>query len=73
MTFAQCVTESFKNEELVSEFDRLTGSNLSLKGSPLDLLIDESCDRFRDEARSFIFFVYDAVWSRLPTGGEEGS
>ena len=34
MDFEQVLHHAAGNKELVAQFDRLTGSNLSLKGSP---------------------------------------
>lgn len=65
LDFRQCVQECFANRELVKEFDRLTGSNLSLKGSGLDLQIDFGSGRFDGEAERFVEFVRECVWARL--------
>lgn len=66
MTFEDCVLYCARNRELVHHFDRLTGSNLSLKGSGLDLAIDEATGRVRGDAQEFITFVWECVWIRLP-------
>src|SRR5690606_17772517 len=38
--FLRCLKEAAANPEFVAEFDRLTSSNLSMRGSPLELAID---------------------------------
>lgn len=66
MTFAACVREAFAQRELVVEFDRLSGSNLRQRGTPLDLEIDRASGRLDADAERFVAFVRDAVWFRLP-------
>lgn len=65
MTFKECVDECLKDRELIAEFDRLTGSNLSLKGSNLDVQIDLASGRYPLELRKFFQFVHDVVWTRV--------
>ncbi len=65
MTFKEILLESAANKELVKEFDRLNGTNLSLKGSGLDLEIDKASGRLEDDMKLFIEFVYEFVWLRL--------
>lgn len=62
-TLIYCINET----EMVQEYDRLTGSNLSLRGTPIDLLIDEATGRLDDELREFIYFIYDCVYTRVPS------
>jgi hypothetical protein len=66
MTFPECVSYCAKNQELVSNFDRLQGRNLSRKGSPIELMIDDSTGRFEADMKAFSEFVYEMVWTRLP-------
>lgn len=66
MTFTECVQECWRNRELVAEFDRLKGTNLSLKGSPIETEIDLQSGRFESDMDQFFDFVYDTVWSRIP-------
>ena len=65
MTFIEAVRTCLGTPELVSEYDRLRGSNLSRKGTGLDLLIDDSTGRTQEEMGEFVQFVWDAVWTPL--------
>lgn len=65
MTFDQCVRECFADRELLREFDRLKGTNLSLKGNGLEILIDKSSGRWEHDAEEFVAFVKDCVWCRI--------
>lgn len=65
MTFEDCVRASFSDRSLVAEFDRLNGTNLSLRGTGLDLQIDFASGRFEGEVKEFVEFVKECVWSRL--------
>jgi hypothetical protein len=66
LTFADCVLGALANDELVANFDRLTGRNLGRRGSPLELAIDEASGRLADDFEAFVGFVLDMVWERLP-------
>lgn len=66
MTFEECVLYCAGRPDVLREFDRLRGTNLSMRGAPIDLMIDEQSGRLGEDARKFIDFVYDAVWSEYP-------
>jgi hypothetical protein len=65
LSFKDIILESAKNAELVTQFDRLNGTNLSLKGTGLDLEIDKASGRLDRDLKLFVEFVYECVWSRL--------
>lgn len=65
MDFEQVLYHCAGDKDLVAQFDRLTGSNLSLKGSPLDVAIDKASGRTNAELASFIAFVFEFVWLPL--------
>lgn len=65
MTFADCVRATFSNRELLAEFDRLNGTNLSLRGTAFELQIDFASGRFEPEVEQFVTFVKECVWDRL--------
>lgn len=50
---------------LLENYDRLRGTNLCRKGSPLELAVDSSNGRYEKEMRGFLEFVVD-VLQRLP-------
>ncbi len=50
-----CVT----NKEMLAQYDRLRGTNLSCSGAPMDLLIDQSTGRLEAEALPFFEFCHD--------------
>ncbi len=51
--------------ELVAEFDRLAGTNIAGRGSPLDRAIDTASGRADADLQAFLAFAKDAVWDRL--------
>jgi len=69
MTFYDCVIQCAGTPDLVKEFDRLTGHNLAdLKPrSGLDRMIDEATGRDKEGLEEFLRFVFDCIWTRLPT------
>jgi len=66
--FQQCVEEAISIREFRENFDRLNEykTNISLRGSPIELKIDEASGRLEDSMRQFINFVYEFIYSRLP-------
>lgn len=69
MTFEEVVKHAAANKELVAQYDRLSGTNLSLKGSPIDVQIDLATGRIESEVPDFVDFVYRAIW--LPLVAQE--
>jgi hypothetical protein len=65
LTFSDVCRESFANRELLAEFDRLSGTNLSLRGTAFELKIDFASGRFEPEIEQFVEFVKECVWNRL--------
>lgn len=68
--FETCLRASLANPELVAEFDRLYGTNLSLKGTGLDLQIDISSGRLEKDLAEFAEFVHHYIASRVKPEGE---
>lgn len=72
ITFAEIVFKCAENRVLVAEFDRLTGSNLSMTGSGLDRMIDGACNRYANEVPAFVAFVHEFIWLPLVERDERG-
>jgi len=66
--FRTIVMACAADDDFVANFDRLTKSNLRGRGSGLDLAIDDATGRLKADAALFVAFVFNVVWSRLPTG-----
>lgn len=66
--FKFCVHESFKNKELLKQFDRLQGTSLSKKGlSPIEIEIDKITGKQDDDMKKFIKFVDQYIFQPLVT------
>lgn len=65
VSFAECLGSSSRNAELVANYDRLRGTNLSQKGSGLDLAIDQASGRMETELEGFIEFVWEFIFLRF--------
>jgi len=79
MTFQDVVLECCKTPELIIEFDRLQGSNLSRvlipqpdTRKPIEKMIDDATgykevldQQAHEDMQKFIKFVYDCVWLPL--------
>jgi hypothetical protein len=71
MEYQNAFLESLTNKELVSSYDKLTGSSLgeclkSMKQGGINYQIDLSTGRIKDEIQKFDKFFFEYVWSRLP-------
>lgn len=62
--FQQWMSLCIGNKELLAHYDRLRGTNLSRRGFPMDLLIDQATGRLDDEAVPFLEFCHD-VFMRI--------
>lgn len=60
-----CVRAALAEPALVAEFDRMHGTNLSLRGSGLDLKIDLACSRPEGDVAMFVRFVHECVALRV--------
>jgi len=67
MTFEECCTISIDNEELIQEFNRLTGHKLGMSRTPIQKLIDDSCNYNPDKEAipDFCRFVFKSIWTPL--------
>lgn len=66
LSFIQCAEEAIRIPELIEQFDRLYGANLSRKGSGLDLAIDKATGRFDSDFKTFMEFVWEFIFLRCP-------
>jgi hypothetical protein len=65
LSFADCIAAAIETPELVKQFDRLFGANLMRRGHPLELAIDDACDRTSYDCRRFLNFLWEYVFTRV--------
>lgn len=63
--FVTTLAAAIKDRELIKQFDRLKGHNLSRSGTGLDLAIDDASGRTESALDDFTDFVWD-IAQRLP-------
>jgi hypothetical protein len=68
--FHVCLKQALDTWELVEQFDRLYGANLTRKGSQMEVMIDDSTGRTSKDVGAFVEFVYDCVYLRVPRPAE---
>lgn len=61
-----CVRAAIASPELVAEFDRQHGTNLTMRGTGLDLQIDLACGRLEHDLQQFVAFVHETIATRVP-------
>jgi hypothetical protein len=64
--FSRVLRLAAAKPEMVSEFDRLHGSNLSRRGSADELAGDVESGRLEADLARFAEFVHAALWLKLP-------
>ncbi|NHR04423.1 hypothetical protein HA052_04360 [Chromobacterium haemolyticum] len=65
VSFEQCLAQCVQTKELVDAYDRLQGTNLARRGSPLDLAIDVASGRLESELEEYIEFCWDSIFMRF--------
>jgi hypothetical protein len=66
LTYQRCLEEAIRTPELIRNFDRLWGYNLSGRGSPLELAIDKATGFQEAGIIEFMNFVWEYVFTRIP-------
>lgn len=66
ITFIDCLVLCIDNRNLIEQFDRLNGTNLALKGAPIEVAIDKASGRFEDDFIKFVDFVWEFIFTRVP-------
>jgi hypothetical protein len=63
--FVELLRHAVANKEMIAEFDRLKGHNLSRIGVPIALMIDDATGRTEQALDDFTDFVWDLA-QRIP-------
>lgn len=63
--FLACLFYAIRIPELIENHDRLFGTNLCRIGKPIELAVDDACDRMTDDMRKLCEFVRDYIYLRL--------
>lgn len=65
VSFYDCLMECIETSELVDNFDRLYGCNLSMKGGGLAVAIDKASGRLEGDMEKFADFCWEYVFLRF--------
>jgi len=60
--FEQVLLHCAATPELVTQFDRLTGSNLARKGAPINLMVDDATGKTGSDVAAFVEFVSEHIY-----------
>ena len=66
MTIEQICKQCLEYKDLVANFDRLRGTNLSGKGSLIERQIDIASGRQENDLKLFAQFIVEFVMKRIP-------
>lgn len=64
LTFMQCLAVSAGCIELVHQFDRLYGSTITTRKSPIEKMVDDATGKTKDDMAQFCRFVWNCVFIR---------
>jgi hypothetical protein len=71
--FEKCLLEAAATPGMLVEYDRLNGTNLARRGTPLDLAIDQATGRMEAEIEGFVEFVRTYIyWPVMHKAEQEG-
>jgi hypothetical protein len=68
-----CLNAALEVPELIANFDRLYGYNLSRRGAPLELAIDDATGFTEAGIIEFMNFVWEFVFTRIPVDEKEAA
>ena len=71
-TFMQCIAAALACPEFLENLDRMLGTNLMRRGSPIELKIDDASGRTEHDAKLFLLCVYDLIYLRVGRKGGAG-
>lgn len=66
LSFLQCAEATLETPELLTQIDRLYGTNLKGKGAPIELAIDNATGRMKHDMEKFCRFVWNYIFTRVP-------
>ena len=64
LAFLDCVRHAIATPDLVKEFDRLRGTDLSGRASPIAQMIDQATGKADHDVRLFLEFIWDVIFCR---------
>lgn len=64
--FLACVYQAVETPELVRQFDRLYGADLSHRRAPIEQMIDQASGKSSSDMEAFMHFVHDSIYMRVP-------
>lgn len=65
--FLRICHEAIATRELVAQFNRLTGSTLGARLSPIEAMVDAATGKADTDIRAFINFCHEYIYLRLPS------
>lgn len=63
--FLACVYQAFETPELVRQFDRLYGADLSHHRTPIEQMIDQASGKRSSDMGAFTRFVHESIYMRV--------
>lgn len=67
MTFEEVCSRTLENENVIKEFNRLSGHRLGQRRTAMETMVDKSCgyDPDKEAMPDFVAFVYEFIWKPL--------
>ncbi|WP_322997158.1 hypothetical protein [Castellaniella sp.] len=63
--FIACLNEAINTPELIRQHDRLYGSTLMSRATPIERMVDKATGKTVDDMRAFVEFVHRCIYLTL--------
>lgn len=63
--FLACLGEAINTPELIQQHDRLYGSTLMSRSSPMERMVDKATGKAESDMRAFVEFVHRCIYLTL--------
>lgn len=64
LVFLQCVEATLQTKEIVEQVDRLYGTSLMRRSSPIERMVDDATGKSDEDMQTFLRFVWNCIFIR---------
>lgn len=64
--FHMCLKNAIETPALLKQLDRLYGTTLTERKTPVNTMVDKACGRDERDMKIFTGFIYECIYRRVP-------